>query len=170
MRLFALCLCRCVVCRLEHQLLQWLASLDLVAAADAPDWSCVSSDLASGVLLAEVAAAVGAGAAVGIQERPVTAAARASNIQAALDVLQHVLPGLSRWGVASDGLACWQSCFGEKIEGREGKERGVAQTRQCRSCLVKCRDGPAPLPSASAFIWSRFTRLRDCNPWAATHP
>lgn len=80
-------------CRLEQQLLQWLGSLDLISVTDTPDWSCLSHDIASGVLLAEVAAAVGAGPAVGIQERPVTAAARAGNIQAVLDVLQQ-LPGL----------------------------------------------------------------------------
>lgn len=80
------------MCRLEHHLLQWLEELDIICAADTPDWSCLSTELSSGVLLAEVTAAVGLPHAVGMQERPVTAAARAGNIQAVLDVLQ-LLPG-----------------------------------------------------------------------------
>lgn len=79
--------------RLEQQLLQWLEDLDIICAADTPEWSCLSSELSSGVLLAEVAAALGLPPAVGIQERPVTAAARAGNIQAVLDVLEY----LSGW-------------------------------------------------------------------------
>jgi hypothetical protein len=78
--------------RLEQQLLQWLEDLDIICTADTPDWSCLSSELSSGVLLAEVTAALGLPHAVGIQERPVTAAARAGNIQAVLDVLKD-LPG-----------------------------------------------------------------------------
>lgn len=80
-------------CRLEQQLLQWLAALDIISLTDTPDLSCLASELSSGVLLAEVAAALGAAPAAAIQERPVTAAARCSNIQAVLDALQH-LPGL----------------------------------------------------------------------------
>jgi hypothetical protein len=61
--------------------------------ADTPDLSCLASELSSGVLLAEAAAALGAAPTAAIQERPVTAAARSSNIQAVLNALQQ-LPGL----------------------------------------------------------------------------
>lgn len=86
---FLLC-CNC--CRLEQHLLRWLVSLDIFAAADIPDFSSITAELSSGVLLAEVAAAVGAAPVVGVQERPVSAASRASNIYAALEAVQQV-PG-----------------------------------------------------------------------------
>lgn len=79
--------------RLEQQLLQWLAALDIICTSDTPDMSAISSELCSGVLLAEVAAALGAPAAVALHERPVSAAARATNIRAVLDAVQQ-LPGL----------------------------------------------------------------------------
>jgi len=86
------CLLCCNGCRLEQHLLHWLVSLDIFAAGDIPDFSSITAELSSGVLLAEVAAAVGAAPVVGVQERPVSAASRASNIYAALEAVQQV-PG-----------------------------------------------------------------------------
>jgi hypothetical protein len=82
-------------CSLEQQLLRWLQSLDLISRADvAAGFSSITPSLTSGVLLCEVAAAVAAVPVAGVNERPVTAAARAANITLALEAVRH-MPGLS---------------------------------------------------------------------------
>eukprot|EP00775_Hariotina_reticulata_P003074 gene3074-3353_t len=59
----------------------------------ADGFSSISSALASGILLCEVAAAVAAVPVVGVTERPLAAAARSSNISMAMEAVRH-LPGL----------------------------------------------------------------------------
>lgn len=53
----------------------------------------MTASLASGVLLAEVAAAVAAAPVAGVSEKPVAEVARSGNIQLAVEAVRH-LPGL----------------------------------------------------------------------------
>lgn len=72
-----------------------MQSLDLICTADsAAGFASLAGSLTSGVLLAEVAAAVAALPVAGVIERPVTAAARTANILLAVDAVRH-LPGLA---------------------------------------------------------------------------
>lgn len=81
---------------LEQSLLAWLAhELQLVDAAELADgFSSLSAELASGVLLCEVVAALCSDAVPGVCGRPRSAAARAGNLARALAAARR-LPGLA---------------------------------------------------------------------------